>query len=93
MKPCCFTSAFHEKRCFVLYAFFGHQKSGETKNAALSDLPLPYKKGQLFFSLYVVKPVLILPHVCLRGKLNFAFTLQLSARFGVGYAFFSTRQT
>jgi hypothetical protein len=46
-----------------------------------------------FFSLYVSVAVLILPHVCLWGKLHFAVALLFSVCFSVGYAFFSTSNT
>jgi hypothetical protein len=45
------------------------------------------------FSLYVEDTVLILPQVCLREKLDFAFSLLFSACLGVGYVFFSKRHT
>jgi hypothetical protein len=43
------------------------------------------------FCLYVGVAVLILPLVWLGGKLRFGVATQFSARFGVGIAFFSTR--
>jgi hypothetical protein len=45
------------------------------------------------FSLYVSVAVLRVPQFCLRGTLDFAFTLLFNARCCVGYPFFSTRQT
>ena len=41
-------------------------------------------------ALYVGLAFLILPQLCLRGRLDFAFALFFSVCFGVGYAFLST---